>query len=158
MFLLGYFHMTLHEQINKEMVEAMKAKEEVRLSVLRDLKTAFMNELVATKRKPDEKLSDEEAITVIKRKAKQREDSIKQFTDGGRAELADKEQKELEVLKSYLPKMMSKDKILEIAQAKKNELALEDKSKMGMLVGAVMKETKGEASGKDVKEVVESLF
>lgn len=150
--------MTLHEQINKEMVEAMKAKEEVRLSVLRDLKTAFMNELVATKRKPDEKLSDEEAITVIKRKAKQREDSIKQFTDGGRAELADKEQKELEVLKSYLPKMMSKDKILEIAQAKKNELALEDKSKMGMLVGAVMKETKGEASGKDVKEVVESLF
>ena len=148
----------MHDQINKEMVEALKAKEEVRLSVLRDLKTAFMNELVATKRKPDEKLNDDEAIAVIKRKAKQREDSIKQFTDGGRKELADKEKLELEVLKSYLPQTMSVEKIREIAKAKKEELGIDDRAKMGMLMGAVMKETKGTADGKDVKEVVESLF
>lgn len=150
--------MTMHEQIKKEMVEAMKAKEETKLSVLRDLKTAFMNELVATKRKPDEELTDDEAMTVIKRKAKQREDSIKQFTDGGRPELAQLEEKELAILKTYLPEMMSKEKIEEIAKAKIEELGIEDKSKMGVLMGAIMKEAAGQADGNDVKDVVNSLL
>jgi uncharacterized protein YqeY len=148
----------IHEQINKEMVEALKAKEEVRLSVLRDLKTSFTNELVATKRKPDEVLEDEEALKVIKRKAKQREDSIRQFTDGGRPELAEKEKKELLVLETYLPETMSKDKIEAIAKAKQAELGITERAKMGILMGAVMKETKGGADGKDVKEVIEALF
>lgn len=140
------------------MVEALKAKEELRLSVLRGLMTAFTNELVATKRKPDEALPDEDALKVIKRAVKQREDSVEQFTKGGREELAKKEAEELKILKTYLPETMSKDAILKIAEAKKKELGIEDKSKMGLLMGAVMKETKGEADGKDVKEVVESLF
>ena len=150
--------MKLHDQIQKQMIEALKAKEEVRLSVLRGLLTAFTNELVATKRKPNEKLKDEEVLKVIKRAVKQREDSIEQFTKGNRPELAEVEQKELEVLATYLPETMGKDKIEKIAKAKKEELGIDDKAKMGMLMGAVMKETKGEADGKDVKEVVESLF
>jgi uncharacterized protein YqeY len=150
--------MKLHKQIQKEMVEAMKAKEELKLSVLRDLKSAFQNELIATQRKPDEELSDDEALKVIKRKAKQREDSILQFTEGGRTELAEKEKAELEILTTYLPEMMSKEDILKIAEAKKDELGVEDKSKMGVLIGAIMKECQGEADGKDVKEVVASLF
>jgi len=150
--------MKLHKQIHKEMITALKAKEKVRLSVLRGLLTAFTNELVATKRKPDEKLKDDEVLKVIKRAVKQREDSIEQFTKGKRLELAEIEQKELEVLATYLPETMDKDKIEKIAKAKKEELGIDDKAKMGMLMGAVMKETKGEADGKDVKEVVESLF
>lgn len=150
--------MKLHEQIHEEMIGALKAKEEVKLSVLRGLLTAFMNELVATKRKPDEKLDDEEVIKVIKKAAKQREDSIEQFTKGGRQELADNETKELAILETYLPETMARDKIEVIAKAKKKELGIDDKAKMGMLMGAVMKETKGEADGKDVKEIVESLF
>jgi len=150
--------MKLHDQIQKQMIEALKAKEEVRLSVLRGLLTAFTNELVATKRKPNEKLKDEEVLKVIKRAVKQREDSIEQFTKGNRPELAEVEQKELEVLATYLPETMGKDKIEKIAKAKKEELGIDDKTKMGMLMGAVMKETKGEADGKDVKDVVESLF
>lgn len=148
----------LHEQIKKEMVEALKAKEEIRLSVLRGLLTAFTNELVANKKKPDEILSDENVLKVIKRSVKQRQDSIEQFTKGGRTELAEKEAKELKVLETYLPESMSKDDILKIAKTKQKELGITDKSKMGMLMGAIMKETKGEADGKDVKEVVESLF
>lgn len=150
--------MNTHEHIQKEMVAAMKAKEDVKLSVLRDLKTAFMNELVATKRKPDEKLSDDEALAVIKRKAKQREDSIEQFEKAGRDELAAKEKEELAILKAYLPEMMSKEQIKDIAEKKKAELGVEDKTKMGVFMGAVMKETAGKADGKDVKEVVESLL
>ena len=140
------------------MIEALKAKDEVRLMVLRGLLTAFTNELVSQKKKPDEKLSDDEVLKVIKRSVKQRQDSIEQFTKGNRPELAEKETAELKVLEVYLPETMSKDKILKIAEAKKAELGIDDKAKMGMLMGAVMKETKGEADGSDVKSVVESLF
>jgi len=148
----------MHEQIKKEMVAALKAKEEVRLMVLRGLLTAFTNELVANKRKPDEKLSDDDVMKVIKRGVKQRLDSIEQFTKGNRQDLVKKEQHELKILEAYLPEAMSKKEIEKIAKAKKKELGIDDIAKMGILMGAVMKETKGEADGSDVKEVVESLF
>ncbi len=140
------------------MQEALKARDELRLSVLRGMLSAFTNELVATKRTPQEKLSDDEVISVIKKLAKQRKDSITQFKAGGREDLAGKEEKELTILSEYLPEMMSKEEIVKIAEAKKIELGVEDKSKMGILMGAIMKETGGKADGKDVKEVVESLF
>ena len=148
----------MHEQIQKEMIEALKAKEEIRLMVLRSLLTAFTNKLVADRKKPSGKLSDQEVLGGIKKAVKQRLDSIEQFTKGNRPELAEREKKELEILKVYLPETMSKEDILKIAKAKKEELQIDDKSKIGMLVGAIMKETKGTAVGFDVKEIVESLF
>lgn len=148
----------LQEQIKKESTEALKAHEELRLLVLRGLLSAFTNELVAQKRKPSEELSDDDALKVIKRAVKQRQDSIEQFKKGGREDLVEKETQELKILEVYLPETMSHDNILKIAKAKQEELGITDKSKMGMLMGAVMKETKGEADGKDVKEIVESLF
>jgi len=148
----------LQDKIREEMIEALKAKEELRLSVLRGLIASFTNELVAKKRKPDEKLSDNDVLLVIKRAVKQRQDSIEQFTKGNRPELALKETKEAEILQTYLPETMSKEDILAIAIGKQVELGINDKSKTGMLMGAVMKETKGKADGKDVKEVIEGLF
>ena len=150
--------MSLHEDIKAELKEAMKAKEAVRLSVVRSLLTAFMNELVATGRTPQDMLSDDEVMAVIKRAAKQRKESITQYEAAGRQELADPEKAELIVLEAYLPQMMSQEEILPIVEAKKAELGIDDKSKMGMLVGAVMKELGGKADGGDVKAVVESLF
>ncbi len=136
----------------------MKAKDEIRLLTLRSLLTAFTNELVSTKRKPDETLADEEALTVVKRAVKQRKESIEQFQKGGRDDLAKGEEAELDILEKYLPEMIGKEEIEKIARAKKEELGVDDKSKMGILMGAVMKELKGQADGKDVKEVVDSLF
>jgi uncharacterized protein YqeY len=78
--------MTIQETIKENIKAAMKAKDEVRLSVMRGLSTAFTNELVATKRMPTDMLLDEEAIAVITRVAKQRKESIAQFTAGGRPE------------------------------------------------------------------------
>tara|TARA_B100000745_G_C20128337_1_gene386559 strand:+ start:342 stop:797 length:456 start_codon:yes stop_codon:yes gene_type:complete len=150
--------MTLHENIKSQLKEAMKAKEEVKLRVVRSLLTAFMNELVATNRTPQDTLADDEALAVIKRSAKQRKESITQYEAAGRDELAVPEKEELEVLESYLPQMMSQDEIRPIAEAKKAELGVDDKSKMGMLIGAVMKELGGNADGGDVKTVIESLF
>lgn len=150
--------MSLHENIKAELKEALKAKQEVRLRTVRSMLTAFTNEMVATSRTPQDMLKDEEVLGVIKRLAKQRKESIVQYEAAGRPELAVPEKEELEVLESYLPQMMSQEEIRPIAEAKKAELGIEDKSKLGMLVGAVMKELAGKADGGDVKTVVESLF
>ncbi len=148
----------IHEQIRDEIKEAMKAREKVRLNVLRGILTALTNELVASGKTPQDMIDDDSALTVIKRLAKQRKDSIEQFEKGDRKDLADKEREEFVYLEKYLPQMMSKEEIQKIAEAKKMELGIDDKAKMGMLMGAVMKELKGKADGTDVKEVIEKLF
>lgn len=150
--------MALHEDIKASLKDAMKAKDEVRLRTIRSLLTAFMNELVASNRTPQDTLEDEEVMAVIKRAAKQRKESITQFEEASRDDLAGPEKEELAVLEGYLPQMMSQEELRPIAEAKKDELGVEDKSKMGILIGAVMKETAGNADGGDVKAVVESLF
>lgn len=150
--------MSLHEQIKSELKEALKAKEQVRLSVIRGMLTAFTNELVATGKTPQDKLDDEAVLSVIKRLSKQRKDSIEQYEAAGRQELADVEKAELVVLETYLPSMMDQQAITPVVEAKKAELGLTDKSKMGILIGAVMKELAGKADGADVKVVVERSF
>jgi len=150
--------MSLHEKIKSQLKEALKAKEETRLRTIRSMLTAFTNELVATGKTPQDWLNDDETLAVIKRLAKQRKESIVQYEENNRPELAVPEKAELEVLEGYLPQMMSQDEIRPIVEAKKTELGIDDKSKMGMLVGASMKELAGKADGSDVKAVVESLF
>lgn len=150
--------MSLHVQIKERMKEALKSKDAIRLSVLRNIMSACTNELVATGGTPQDVLSDELTMSVITRLAKQRKDSIDQFTKGGRPELADQETKELDVLQEFLPTLMSLDEILPIAEAKKNELGITDPSKKGMLIGALMKELTGRADGGDVKKAVEQLL
>lgn len=150
--------MALHAQIKEELKTALKAREEARLRTVRSMLTAFTNELVATGKKPQDELDDNGVLSVIKRMAKQRKDSIEQFDAANRTDLSEPEKEELTILESYLPQMMSRDEIRPIAQAKKAELGVADKSKMGVLMGAVMKETAGRADGADVKAVIEELL
>ncbi len=150
--------MTLHETLKEQLKEALKAREEVRLRTVRDILTGIMNELVATGHKPQEIITDEGALKVITKLAKQRKDSIEQFTNAGHINLADIEKAELIVLETYLPTMMTQDEIRPVAEAKIAELGVTNKSKMGLLVGALMKDLKGKADGGDVKAVVESLL
>ena len=148
----------LHKQIKEGIKIAMLAKDTVRLTVLRGLLTAFTNELVAIKRKPQEELSDEEIITVIRRAVKQRKDSIDQFRKGGREELASAEELELKILETFLPRMMGREDVKKKVVEMKEKLGIADKSKIGQLIGATMKELNGTADGADVKEAAESLF
>jgi uncharacterized protein YqeY len=150
--------MSLQEKIKEGIMASMKAKDETRLSVMRGISTAMTNELVATKRTPQDKLTDEEALAVITRLSKQRKESIKQFVDGGRPELAEAEEKELAILSEFLPEMMPLEEVQKLAVAKKAELGITDASKKGMLVGALMKDLKGKADGADVKNAVDQLF
>lgn len=148
----------LHTQIRNQIKEAMLAKETLRLSVLRGILTALVNELIAKGLKPQDELPDADTLVVIKRLAKQRKDSIDQYEKGGRPDLAASEKEELAILETYLPTMMPKDEIHKIAERKKSELGITDKAKMGMLMGAIIKELAGRADGADVKAVVEGLF
>lgn len=150
--------MSLHTQIKGEVKEAMLAKDTVRLGVVRGLVSAFMNELVATGKKPQDELGDDEALNVIRRAVKQRKDSIEQFTNGGRPELAETEQAELHVLEKYLPAMMPREEVVSIAKAKMQELGVTDKTKAGMLMGNLMKDLRGKADGDVVKSVVDEIL
>lgn len=150
--------MTIHETIKVGIMEALKAKDQVKLRTYRSLVTAMTNEVVAKKRKPDEFLTDEEALTVLKRAANQRKDSIQQFDAGSRPELSAPEKEELAVIESLLPEQMSRDQVEEVVKAKISALGVKDKSGAGKLTGAVMGELKGKADGGMVKEVVDSLL
>ena len=136
----------------------MRAKDTVRLATYRSLVTMMTNEVVAKKRKPDEFLTDEEALAVVKRAANQRKDSIQQYENGGRPELAETEKAELAVIEELLPAQMPREEIEAVVKAKIAALGVTDKSGAGKLTGAVMQELKGKADGGAVKEVVDSLL
>ncbi|MGH7141208.1 MAG: GatB/YqeY domain-containing protein [Minisyncoccia bacterium] len=146
-----------HTQLREEIKSAMKAREEVRLSVLRGLLTACTNELVAKGKKPTDELAEDDVMALVRRAAKQRKDSIDQFEKGGRADLAEKEKVELAILEAMLPVQMSREEIGAAAKAKAAELGF-DASKKNQLMGALMKDLKGKADGSLVKEVVDALF
>ena len=148
----------LHEQIKNGIKEAMMAHDALRLRAFRAMSAAFTNELVAKNKKPQDMLTDDEALVVITRLAKQRKDSIEQFKKGNREDLVKEEEAELSILETYLPKMMSKEEVVKIATAKKSELGINDATKKGVLMSALMKDLKGKADGMTVKKVVDSLF
>jgi uncharacterized protein YqeY len=148
--------MSLFQTIQDEAKKAMLARDEFRLNTLRSVKAVFSNELINKPGKTE--LTDEEALAVIKRLVKQRKDSIDQFKKGNREDLVKVEEAELKILEVYLPQMMSQAEISKIAEKKKTELGISDKSKAGLLMSALMKELKGRADGGDVKVVVDKLF
>lgn len=150
--------MATHETIKSGIMEALRAKDQVRLRTYRSLATAMTNEVVAKKRKPDEFLSDDDALTVLKRAANQRKDSIQQFEAGGRPELAVPEKEELAVIEALLPEQLSREEIEAAVKAKIEELGVTDKSSTGKLTGAVMKDLNGQADGALVKEIIDSQF
>jgi uncharacterized protein YqeY len=148
----------LQQKIREELKAAMIAKDQVKLDVLRGILSAFTNELVAKKRKPNEELTDEEAMTVITRIAKQRKESIDQFKKANRDDLVKEEETQYKVIEVYLPQMMDRAEVEKIIRAKQKELNITDASKKGMLMSGAMKDLKGKADGAVVKEIVDSLF
>jgi hypothetical protein len=150
---------SLHQDIKKQMIEAMKARETDRLAVLRGLIASFTNEAISKKMRADEDLPDGDVLTIISRAVKQRKDSIEQFERGGRTDLAESEKMELTILESYLPQQMSKDEISRYIKDKlDSEGASFDKSKKGQFMGMIMKELKGKADGQVVKEAIDSVL
>lgn len=149
--------MSLHQDIKAQVIESMKARDALRLNVLRGLLSAFTNEAISKKRKPEEELSDEETLAVISRAVKQRKDSVEQFEKGGRMDLAETEKMELYILEAYLPTQMSREEIMAYVKSKQAELGLANPAEKNQLMGMIMKELKGRADGTMVKESVDAL-
>jgi uncharacterized protein YqeY len=147
-----------HPELKEAIKDAMRAKDAVRLSVLRGLSAAATNEAVAKGKGPDGVLTDDELMTLIIRASKQRKDSIEQFEKGGRPELAESEKAELAIIETLLPAQMSQDEIVAAATAKAAEMGVTDKTGANKVMGALMKDLKGKADGNAVKAVVDGMF
>jgi len=145
-------------ELKEAIKTAMKARETVKLNVLRGISTMVTNDLVAKGRGPDGEITADEMLAIIVRASKQRKDSIEQFEAGGRPELAVAEKEELAIIQKLLPAQMSQDEIVAAAKAKATELGVVDKTGANKLMGMLMKDLKGRADGNDVKAVVDNLF
>jgi uncharacterized protein YqeY len=139
--------MTLQQRVDSDLKEAMRAKDVTKLGVLRMLKSALKYAAIA-KSGAEAELSDAEAVQVIRKQAKQRQDSIESFEKGGRAELADKEKQELAILNTYLPQGMSPDELAKVVRQTIAELGATSKAQMGAVMKALQAKVGGRADGK----------
>ena len=144
---------TIYDQITQKMKEAMLAKNSVALGALRGLKTALQNAQVA-RGNVHELLPESEALSVVRKQLKQREDSIRMYNEAGRAELAAKEQAEVEVLAAFLPQEMSEAEILPVLDAVIAELGASTKKDMGRVMKEMQARTEGRAPGKLLSALV----
>jgi uncharacterized protein YqeY len=145
--------MGLSEQVQKDMVEAMRNRDELRLSTLRMVKSALKNKEI-DKRAP---LDEKEAQQILSTLIKQRKDSIEQFQKGGRQELADKEAAEILLIETYLPKAMGEEEITAAVKATIAEMGSPTMKDMGTVMKnamAKLQATGARVEGKLVSEVV----
>jgi uncharacterized protein YqeY len=146
--------MTLQQRVDSDLKEAMRAKDAMKLGVLRMLKSALKYAAIA-KSGTEAELSDTEAVQVIRKQAKQRQDSIESFEKGGRAELADKEKEELAILNTYLPQAMSPDELAKVVRETIAELGATSKAQMGAVMKALQAKVGGRADGKTLSTEVQ---
>ena len=147
----------MQEQIKSELKKAMMEKNMSRVNTIRMLLASFTNELVAIGKTPTDTLSDDEVIKVLKREAKKRKDSIDQYINAGREELAEDEKSELLIIEEFLPEMMSIEEIMKRVSEKLEKESI-DPSKKGQFIGMMMRELGSDADGALVKEVVDELI
>lgn len=149
--------MSLQSQIDEDLKNAMRMKDAARLSVLRLLKAALKNAAIE-KVGADGELNDADAIAVIRKQVKQRQDSIESFEKGGRPDLAEKEKAEITVLSNYLPQVMSAKELQKIVAETIAEVGATSRGQMGAVMKALQPKIAGRADGKTLStEVVRQL-
>jgi uncharacterized protein YqeY len=147
--------MELKEKINLDLKDAMKSGDKLRLNVVRSIRALILE---FEKSGAAKTLTPEEELKMLTTAAKKRKDSIEQFRNAGRTELADTEEAELKILMDYLPKQMSEDEIKNEIIRLANEIGAKSKADFPKLMPLVMKELKGKADGKIVKSIVENYL
>ena len=146
--------MTLHEKLQDDVKDAMRAGDADRRSVIRYVLADIHNQEIAKQ----EPLDDEAVIDLLGRQAQQRRDSIEAFTQGNRQDLVDKEEGELAIILQYLPEQMSREEIAGLAQSAVEETGASGPQDMGKVMGNLMPKVKGKAQGKEVSAVVSELL
>ena len=142
--------MGLEQKLVDDMKSAMKSGDKMLLGSIRMLRAQLKNASIAK----GKDLSDEDVIEILSREAKKRKESLELYKKGGRADLVEKEEKELAIITSYLPEQLSQDEIEKIVDEIIAETGAESLRDMGKVMGAVMQKVKGRADGKIVQEIV----
>ena len=150
--------MSLKTKIENDIKQAMLAKEKHRLTALRSIKSLILLEETKEGRVHGTPLTDAEEIQLLSKAAKQRRESSEIFTQQGRQDLADKENTELAVIETYLPKQMSADELKEALQAIIARVGAAAPSDMGKVMGVATKELAGKADGKAISQMVKQLL
>ncbi|QCT39622.1 GatB/YqeY [Candidatus Saccharibacteria bacterium oral taxon 955] len=149
--------MTLKERINDEMKAALLGGNRFAGEVLRNLKAAILNEEVATGRR-NEGLDDSGVEKVVAREVKKRTESAKIYRDNGRPELAEPEEREIEVLKVYLPTQLTEDELTTLVEQKIAELDVSGPQAMGQVIGAIKAEVGNKADGATLANIVKNTL
>lgn len=144
--------MEMIKKVEKEMIDAAKAKDKIRLSALRMIKAALHNREIDAK----EGMNEKEALQVLSSLAKQRRDSIEQFRNGARMDLVEKEEKELAIIQGFMPEQMSEEDIQRAIEKAVEEVNAASVRDMGKVMKALMPVITGKADGKMVSEMVKA--
>jgi uncharacterized protein len=147
--------MSLMDQVEKDIIAAMKAKDAIKVSTLRMLKSAIGNYLIQAKK---DKADDAEVLTHISKQAKQRRESLESFEKAGRKDLADKERAELAILEAYLPKQLTDDELWTEIQKAITVSGAKCPADIGKLMKVLMPSVQGKADGKRVQEAVKAIL
>lgn len=143
----------LKQKLQGELKESMLAKDALRTSVLRMVLSA-LNYYEIQKGGAGYEATDEDVLSVIQKEAKQRKDSVEQFQKGGRQDLVDKETKELELLKAYLPEQLNEEEIRNLVKEAILQTGAKTIAEMGKVMGALMPKVKGKSDGGIVSKIV----
>jgi uncharacterized protein YqeY len=146
--------MSIFEQVDKDMMKALKGGDKVRLTVLRGLKS----DLKYKKIEVGADLTDAQALETLASAAKKRRESIEQFRAGGREDLVKNEEFELEVISSYLPKQLTEEELRQMAESAIKEVGADSPKQMGLVMKALMPKVRGRADGKLVNKLISELL
>ena len=146
--------MTFQSRIDQDIKAAMLARESVKLGVLRMLKTALMNAAIE-KHGAGGVLDEADAIAIVRKEVKKRQDSIKAFEKGGRAEMADAEKAEVEILQSYIPKAISAEEVAAMVQAAIADSGATNRKQMGAVMKILSEKAAGRVDGRTLSAEVQ---
>ncbi len=151
----NFIFMSLKDQIQQDLMTAMKAREEIKVGAIRMLKAAISKwEVEGTKKEAN----DEVVLTILKKEIKQRKEAAEQYKIGHRPELAEKEELESQFLSVYLPAQLSEEEVKQVVEKVLGEMGGKEATDFGKLMGASMKELKGKADGALVSKVVKEVL
>ncbi len=147
--------MNLTDKINNDLKEAMKSRDNVRLQTIRSIRALILE---FEKSGSEKKLNAEEEIKLLSSAAKKRKEAIEEYLKAGRQDLASVEEAELKIIMSYLPKQLTMDEIVTKVKGLAVQIDAQTKTDFAKLMPLAVKELKGQADGKDIKEAVEKVL
>ncbi len=147
--------MSLKEKINDDLKSAMKSGDKTRLQTIRSIRALILE---FEKSGKDKELKPEDEISLLTSAAKKRKDSIEQYENANRNDLADKEKEELKIIQEYLPKQLSEDDLIAEVKIIADEIGATSKQDFSKLMPAAIKKLKGQADGKVIKDAVEKVL